>query len=134
MFDFYSALRIGGFAVLFSGFEYFVVNRREANGSSAPSVLGAKPIFMEFYPYHLLFVLPVFIVVSYSASISAWAANVFLLALVEDALYFAWRGRWIVRGDWTAQTFGSFSVGGRVIPNWYPFALLAAAGLYAAPF
>jgi hypothetical protein len=130
----YSFVRVIAVAAIFAGLEYRYVNNREKGSSGAVADFKERPVFSTIYPYHLYFVLPLFVLASFALPLTAWAANVFLLATLEDALYFVWRRKWIQPGDWTTKMFGSFRVGGATIPTWYPLALAAAAALYAAPF
>jgi len=77
--------------------------------------------------------LPVFIAVAFTLPITAWAANTFLMAVVEDVAYFGWRGRSVIAGEWTTTLFGSFKLGRFVIPAWWPLGFLIALALYLVP-
>ncbi len=133
MFDPVSFGRVVLVAVVFGGIEYRYVNRREAEWTKRIEGFYEKPAFAKYSPYQLFFLLPLFLVVSYSPSTTAWAANVFLIALLEDISYFAWRGRMVEKGEWTTQLFGSFEVGPVVMPVWWPIDLVVALALYATP-
>ena len=120
-------------AIVYGGIEYRYVNRREAEWTKRIEGFYEKPAFGKYSPYQLFLLLPLFVVVAYTPSPTAWAANVFLIALVEDISYFAWRGRMVAEGEWTTQLFGSFRMGSIVIPTWWPLDLVVALALYATP-
>ncbi len=124
MFGPVSFARVLAFAVVYAGIEYRYLNRYEKEFPQE------KPVLGTILPYHTYFLLPVFVIVSYSASITAWAGNVFFLTVAEDAIYFAWRGRPVTQADWTSNILGNFKVGRAVIPVWWIPCIVAAAGLY----
>lgn len=126
MFDPASFARVAAFAVVYAGIEYRYLNRYEREFPQE------KPVLGTILPYHAYFLLPVFVIVSYTLPITEWVGNVSFLAVAEDAIYFAWRGRPVTREDWTANILGSFKIGRAVIPIWWIPCVLAAAGLYVA--
>ena len=128
-----SLVRSVGFAVLFAGVEYRYINRREASGKDGLDQLGERPAFWVITPYHAYFLLPVFILVALAPLVTAWAANTFLIALLEDVAYFTWRGKWVQSGEWTTLMFGSFRVSRVTIPTWWPLALAISVSLYLMP-
>jgi hypothetical protein len=132
LFDPGSFVRVVAFALVFAGIEYRYVNRFERD--PAGGVFAEKPVFWVVTPYHAFLLLPMFIVVAYSSSVGAWAGNTFFLAVIEDVAYFAWRGRSVVEGEWTTTLFGSFKVGGLVVPVWWPLDSVVAAALFLLPF
>ena len=134
MFDVVSFVRILVFGVIFAGIEYRYINRREADWTKMIEGFYEKPVFWAFTPYHAFLLLPLFVAASFTLPITAWAGNAFLLAVVEDIAYFAWRGKGAAKGEWTTTLFGSFGIGGMVVPVWWPLALLIAAFLYWFPF
>ena len=133
MFDLASFARIVAFAIIFAGIEYRYVNRSEAEWTGKVEGFHEKPLFWVITPYHAYLLLPLFIAVSYTLPITAWAGNTFVLAVFEDVAYFWWRGRAVAKGEWTTTLFGSFRVGKLVIPVWWPLDLMVAAGLYLFP-
>ena len=133
MFDTASFLRVVVFAIVYAGIEYRYVNRYEREWTKTAEGFSEKPVFWVISPYHAYLLLPLFIVASFSLSVTAWAANTFLLAVAEDMAYFAWRGKAVVKGEWTTKLFGSFKVGRYVIPVWWPLDILVAVGLYFVP-
>ncbi len=133
MFEPVSFIRVFLAAILYGGIEYRYINRREAEWTKKVEGFDEEPVFEKYSAYQLFFLLPLFVVVSYTASITAWAGNVFLFALLEDILYFAWRGKMVMKGEWTTQLFGSFQVGSFVIPVWWPLDMIIAIFLYAVP-
>lgn len=133
MFDLLSFVRVVAFATIFGGIEYRYVYRREAPWTKQVADFGEEPAFWIIAPYNAYFLFPAFIVVALSPSITAWAGNAFLLAVLEDLAYFAWRGSRVRNGEWTTCLFGSFSTGGRVVPFWWPLALAIAVAFYLMP-
>ena len=133
MFDPASFVRVVAFSLIYAGIEYRYVNRFERPWTKSQEEFLEKPVFWVISPYHLYLLLPLFIVVSYSPSISAWAGNVFFLAVLEDMAYFAWRGTAVSKADWTTTLFGSFRVGGFEVPVWWPLDLAFAAALFWVP-
>jgi len=125
-----SLVRSAGFAILFAGIEYRYVNRMEANEMEG---FQEKPAFWLISPYQAYLLLPAFVVVALAPSVSAWVANTFMIALLEDVAYFLWRGRWVRSGEWTTRLFGSFSLAGKVVPIWWPLALVLSASFYLMP-
>ena len=134
MFDPASFIRVVAFAIVFAGIEYRYVNRREVGFDRSTGVHDEKALFWVISPYHLFFVLPLFIVASFTFSIGAWAGNTFALAVLEDVAYFVWRGTGVAEGEWTTRLFGSFNVGKVVVPVWWPLDSLVALALFALPF
>ena len=134
MFDAVSFVRVLAFGVVFAGIEYRYINRREAEWTKKMEGFYEKPAFWVFSPYHTFLLLPLFLVAGFTFPITAWAGNVFLLAVVEDIAYFAWRGKKVAKGEWTTTLFGSFSIGGLLVPVWWPLDVLIAAFLYWIPF
>ncbi|MDA4128318.1 MAG: hypothetical protein OK422_02470 [Thaumarchaeota archaeon] len=134
MFDPPSFLRVVAFAVIFGGIEYRYVNRREAQWTREVPGFDEKPVFWLYAPYHFYFLLPLLIVVSFTPSVSAWAGNVFYAALAEDVAYFVWRGKTVMRGEWTTQLFGSFQLGKVTVPAWWPLDALIVTAFYLLPF
>ncbi len=133
MFDPASFIRATVFAVIYAGIEYRYVNRSEAGWTRQVEGFYEKPAFWVISPYHAYLLLPLFIVAAFALPITAWAANTFLVAVVEDIAYFAWRGKAVMAGEWTTTLFGSFKLGGFVIPVWWPLDLLIALVLYLLP-
>ncbi len=133
MIELLSLVRSLAFAILLGGMEYRYVNRREASWTYQTEGFYEKPAFWLISPYQAYLLFPVFIVVALAPSVSAWAGNTFLIATVEDISYFLFRGAWVRRGEWTTRLFGSFSVGGKVVPVWWPLALAVTAAFYLMP-
>ncbi len=133
MFDPGSFVRVVIFAIVYAGIEYRYVNRREQDWTKKMEDFNEKPVFWVISPYHFYLLLPLFVAVSYSPSITAWAGNVFVLAVLEDAVYFVWRGKRVTKADWTTTLMGSFSVGSVVVPSWWPLDLFVAAALFWTP-
>ncbi len=133
MLDLLSFFKVLAAAVIYAGIEYGYVNRKEAEWTKKIDGFYEEPVFWKYTRYHVYFLLPLFIVISFTGSITAWAGNVFLLALVEDVAYFAWRGKMVTQGEWTAQLFGSFNLGGSVVPVWWPLDLVLVLFFYAIP-
>lgn len=134
LFDPVSFLRVVVFAAVFAGIEFRYINRREVGLDTKTGGLGEKPVMGLFLPYHLYFLLPLFIVASFSLPVTAWAGNTFAVALLEDVSYFVWRGRWVSRGEWTTRHFGSLSPAGLTVPVWWILDALIVAFLYLLPF
>ena len=134
MFEPASFIRTVAFAVVYAGIEYRYVNRREAAWTNEAPGFYEKPVFWVISPYQFYLLLPLFIVAGLALPITAWAANTFLLAVLEDMVYFVWRGKAVVAGEWTTTLFGSIKVGRLVIPVWWPVDLVVALALYFAPF
>lgn len=133
MFDPASFVRVVAFAAVFSAIEYRYINKKEAGFDRAAGVHDEKPIFWVISPYHLFFLLPLFIIASFSFSVTAWAGDTFVLAVLEDMAYFAWRGSGVAKGEWTTRLFGSIGVGKAVVPVWWPLDLLVALALFVLP-
>ncbi len=131
MFEPISFVRVVLAAVIYAGIEYRYINRREAEWTKKVDGFLERPVFGKYSPYQVFFLLPLFVVVSYTQSVTAWTGNVFLLALLEDLTYFGWRGKMVKKGEWTTQLFGSFRAGSAVIPAWWPIDLLITLALYA---
>ena len=131
MFDLASFVRVVAFSIIYAGIEFRYVNRREEGWTAGG--LPEKPVFWAITPYHLYLLLPLFVIASFDWSITAWAGNAFLLAVLEDMVYFAWRGRAVTKQDWTTTLMGSFRVGGAVIPVWWPLDIAVAGALYLIP-
>lgn len=121
------------FSFIFAGIEYRYINRREAEWTTKVEGFYEKNAFWLISPYQAYLLLPAFIVVAFTQPVTAWAANTFLIAFLEDAFYFAWRGRRVAKGEWTTRLFGSFTLGGYEVPVWWPLCLILVAGLYLAP-
>ena len=130
MFDLASFVRIVAFGIIYAGIEYRYVNRYEAEWTKTAEGFNERPVFCDIMPYHFFFLLPLFIVASFSVDITAWAGNTFLLAVVEDVFYFVWRGRSVRKGEWTTTLFGSIGSGRLVIPLWWPIDIAVAVILY----
>jgi hypothetical protein len=130
LFDPVSFVRVSIFAVIYAGIEYRYVNRREAEWTKKAEGFNEKPVFWVISPYHLYLLLPLFLLVSYSQSITAWAGNVLFLAVLEDATYFVWRGSPVTEKDWTTTLMGSFRVGPLEVPAWWPLGISFAAVLF----
>ena len=134
MFEPTSFVRVLLVGVIYAGIEYRYINRREQEWTRKVEGFYEKAALGKYSPYQVFFLLPLFVVISYTQSITAWAGNVFLLALVEDLAYFGWRGRMVKEGEWTTQLFGSFRVGRTVvIPVWWPIDLVIALLLFSVP-
>ncbi len=133
MFDSDSFARVAAFAIIFAGIEYRYINRAEADWTRKVDGFFEKPVFWVISPYHAYLLLPLFITAAFTLPVTAWAANTFVLAVIEDIAYFVWRGKAVRAGEWTTTLFGSFKVGRLVVPTWWPLDLLLAAGLYLLP-
>ncbi len=133
MFDPISFLRVSAAAIIYAGIEYRYVNRREAGWTKEVEGFYEKPFASKYTQYHVLFLLPLFVVIAYTGSIAAWAGNVFLTAFLEDAAYFAWKGKMVSEGEWSTQLFGSFKLGGVVVPVWWPLDILLVVFFYGIP-
>ncbi|MDV3293008.1 MAG: hypothetical protein LYZ70_01925 [Nitrososphaerales archaeon] len=133
MIEFLSFLRTFVFAVIFGGMEYRYVNRREGKWTYEVDGFYEKPAFWLISPYQAYFLLPAFVVVAFAPSVSAWAANTFLVATLEDVAYFLWRGEWVKSGEWTTLLFGSVTVADRVVPLWWPLAIALSVACYLMP-
>jgi len=133
LFDPGSFLRVAVFGVIYAGIEYRYINRYEREFPTTAEGVSEKAVFWVITPYHLFLLLPLFVAVSFILPITAWAGNTFFLAVLEDIVYFAWRGKSVTADDWTTTLFGSFSVGRFVIPVWWPLDILVAAALFWAP-
>lgn len=133
MFDPASFLRVVVFGVIYAGIEYRYVNRYGEERTKTAEGLPEKPVFWEISPYHLYLLFPLFVAVSFSFSITAWAGNGLVLAVLEDVAYFVWRGKAVRAGEWTTRLFGSFRVGDFVIPVWWPVDILLAVALFWIP-
>lgn len=129
-----SFIRVVIFSVIYGGIEFRYVNRREAEWTRGTPGFYEKALLGTYSPYHIYFLLPVFIVVGFTQDIPAWAANVFLAALVEDVFYFVWRKKWVAKGEWTTMLFGSFRLGGHEVPIWWVLVGMLVAALYYVPF
>ncbi len=134
MLDTAALARILAFAVIYAGVEFRYINRSEADWADGKEVYREKFIFWVVRPYHLYLLLPMFIAVSYSPSLTAWAGNTFLMAVAEDMAYFAWRGKGVRSGEWTTRWFGEVKVRGLVLPLWWPVDALVAVAFFTAPF
>jgi hypothetical protein len=134
LFDPASFLRVLIFAIIYAGIEYRYVNRRDKEWTRTAEGFVEKPVFWVITPYHFYFLLPLFIVTSFTLPITPWAGNTFVLAILEDIAYFVWKGKLVSKGEWTTTLFGSMSVGRLVIPVWWPIDTLVAVALYLVPF
>ncbi len=134
MFDWTSFLRVVAFGIIYSGIEYRYVNRYEREYTKTAEGFVEKPVFGVFAPYHVYLLLPLFALVSFVPSLTTWVGNGLVLAVLEDAAYFVWRGKRVAKGEWTTKIVGSFSLGGVEVPVWWPVDILAAAAFYFAPF
>ncbi len=99
MFDSASFLRGVAFAVVYSGIEYRHVNRRELEWTRTAEGFSEEPVLHVFTPYHVYLVLPAFVVASFAFSFTACVANGLVLAVLEDAASFVWRGKRVDRGS-----------------------------------
>jgi hypothetical protein len=131
--DLTSFVRVVAFGVVYAGIEYRYVNRYEKDWPKSPMGGLEKPVFWAITPYHLYLLLPLFIIVSFATSITAWAGNAFFLAVLEDVVYFVWRGKAVTKADWTTTLFGSFTVDRFVIPIWWPLDIVVAGALFLSP-
>ncbi|MBI3859742.1 MAG: hypothetical protein HY296_05850 [Thaumarchaeota archaeon] len=134
MLEFWSLARSLAFAIIYGGIEYRYINRNEAGWTKEVEGFYEKPAFWKISPYQTYLLLPLFIAVGFTLPVSAWAANTFLIAVLEDAAYFGFRGRWVMPGEWTTTLFSSVTVRGVVIPLWWPLDLLIVGAFYAVPF
>jgi len=133
LFDTVAFVRVVLFGIVYGGIEYRYVNRYERKWTKTQEEFLEKPVFWVISPYHLYLLLPLFLLVSFTVPITAWAGNVFFLVVFEDMAYFAWRGSKVTKADWTTTLFGSFRVGGAEVPLWWPLDLALAALLFWAP-
>ena len=134
MFDAASFLRVVAFALVYAGIEYRYVNRYELEWTKTAEGFVEKPALHVFAPYHVYLLFPLFAFAAFAWPFTTWVANGLILAVLEDAAYFWWRGRWVAKGEWTTTIVGSFSAGAREIPAWWPLDILAAAVLFLVPF
>jgi hypothetical protein len=134
LFDPAAFIRVVAFGIVYAGIEYRYVNRYERDWTKTAEGFVEKPVFWEISPYHLYLLLPLFVIVSYSTSLTAWAGNTFFLAVLEDIVYFAWRRSPVSKKDWTTTLMGSFRLGKMEIPAWWPIDLTVAAALFLLPF
>ncbi|HKT22277.1 MAG TPA: hypothetical protein VJR06_06710 [Nitrososphaerales archaeon] len=130
MFDPASFVRVIIFGIIYAGIEYRYVNRSEADWTKTAEGFSERPLFWAITPYHFFLLLPLFVVASYAPSITAWAGNVFFLAVIEDAVYFIWRRRPVAKADWTTTLMGSIRFGPMEVPVWWPLDTLIAAVLF----
>jgi hypothetical protein len=121
------------FSIIYGGIEYKYVNREEAAWTKTIPGFNEKPLWKEYTPYHILLLLPLFAVVSFTFSISAWTANVFLAALSEDIFYFVWRRKWVRKGEWTTRHYGAFTIGDYAFPFWWFLTGIIVTSLYLLP-
>jgi hypothetical protein len=133
LFDFASFVRVSAFALIYGGIEYRYVNRFEADWTREIEGFFEKPVFGVFTPYHVFLLLPLFVSVAFVLPITAWAGNCFLVGLVEDIAYFGWRGKWVVKDEWTTKILGSFGWGRLVVPAWWPLSFVLLVFLYLVP-
>jgi len=131
---FLSFIRSIVFAVIYAGIEYRYVNRRESPWTNGVEGFYEKPAFWVISPYQAYFLLPLFVAVTFTPSLTAWAGNIFLVAVLEDMAYFAWRKRRVMQGDWTTTLFGSYRVGGFLIPVWWVQDIFVVLVFYLLPF
>lgn len=130
MFDPVSFIRVAAFGVVYAGIEYRYVNRRERDWTKDADGFVEKPVFWVITPYHLYLLLPLFLIVSYSSSLTAWAGDAFALAVLEDMVYFFWRGTVVSKKDWTTTLMGSIRVGRMEVPLWWPLDAVVAVALF----
>ncbi|MDG6989243.1 MAG: hypothetical protein JRN21_07970 [Nitrososphaerota archaeon] len=130
MFDPASFVRVAAFGIVYAGIEYRYVNKYERELVAAADGEVEKPVLWVMLPYHLYLLLPLFVIVSYTPSLTAWAGNVFFLAGLEDMTYFAWRRTLVSKSDWTTKLMGSIRVGPMEIPLWWPLVAVVAAALF----
>jgi hypothetical protein len=130
LFDPGSFIRVAVFGVVYAGIEYRYVNRYEREWTRTAEGFNEKPVFWVISPYHLYLLLPLFVIASYSPSLTAWAGNAFFLAVLEDVVYFVWRGSPVSKKDWTTTLMGSFRIGSMEVPVWWPLDILVAVALY----
>lgn len=128
-----SFLRVVAFAVVYAGIEFRYVNRYEREYTRTAEGFVEKPAFGVFMPYHVYLLLPLFALVSFVLPFTAWVGNGLVLAVLEDMVYFVWRGKRVVKGEWTTTIIGSFNVAGAEIPAWWPLDLLLALAFYLVP-
>ena len=133
MFEAASFVRVIVFGIIYAGIEYRYVNRREADWTKKTEWFLEKPVFWVISPYHLYLLLPLFVSAAFTLPLTAWAANTFLLAVVEDIAYFVWKGKPVMPGEWTTTLFGSLRLGRFVIPVWWLPELLVVLALYLVP-
>lgn len=133
MFDAASFLKVVAFALVYAGIEYRYVNRYEREYTKTAEGFVEKPVFSVFSPYHVYILLPLFAIVAFAVQFTAWVGNGLVLAVLEDIAYFAWRGRWVTKGEWTTTIIGSFSLGGVEIPTWWPIDIAAALAFFLVP-
>jgi len=133
LFEPISFVRVVLAAVIYGGIEYRYINRREEEWTKKVEGFMEEPAFGKYSPYQVFFLLPLFVVISYTQSVTAWAGNVFLFAFLEDLAYFGWRGEMVKKGEWTTLLFGSFKVGSAIIPVWWPISVIITLFLYVIP-
>jgi hypothetical protein len=134
LFELLAFIRSAAFAVIFGGIEYRYVNYREEGWTTDGWNFKEKPVFGQYTPYHVFFVMPLFIAVGFTLPLTAWIGDALLIALVEDISYFAWRGRWVEKGEWTTKLYGSIGIGRRAIPLWWLAFFFLVSLFYLAPF
>ena len=133
MFDPVDFIRVIAFGVVYAGIEYRYVNRYERDWTRTAEGFVEKPVFWQISPYHLYLLLPLFVIASYASSLTAWAGDTLFLAVLEDMVYFVWRGSLVSKNDWTTTLMGSFRVGRMEVPVWWPIDIAAAAVLFVLP-
>ncbi len=133
MFDPGAFIRVVAFGIVYAGIEYRYVNRYERDWTKTAEGFVEKPVFWQIAPYHFYLLLPLFVIVSFSTSLTAWAGNVFFLAVFEDMVYFIWRGSPVSKKDWTTTLMGSIGAGRMEIPVWWPVDVAVAVALFALP-
>ena len=133
MFDPETFIRVIAFGIVYAGIEYRYVNRYERGWTKTAEGFVEKPVFWQIAPYHFYLLLPLFVIVSFSTSLTAWAGNVFFLAVFEDMVYFIWRGSPVSKKDWTTTLMGSIGAGRMEVPVWWPVDLAVAVALFVLP-
>ncbi|MCL4356235.1 MAG: hypothetical protein JRN56_04830 [Nitrososphaerota archaeon] len=133
MFDPVAFIRVIAFGIVYAGIEYKYINRHERDWTKTAEGFVEKPVFWQISPYHFYLLLPLFVIASFSSSVTAWAGNTFFLAALEDMVYFVWRGSVVSKNDWTTTLMGSFRVGKMEVPVWWPIDIAAAVALFVLP-
>lgn len=133
MFDSAAFVRVVAFAAIYAGIEYRYINRYERGWTKKTVEFNEKPVFWVISPYQLYLLLPLFVVVAFSPSLTAWGGNTAFLIVLEDAIYFMWRRKPVGKSDWTTTLMGSFRIGRLQMPLWWPLGAFVAALLFWLP-
>jgi hypothetical protein len=109
--------------------------------------LEQAPLFAHIYPYHVFFVLPIFLTTSFVISSTnnfaglrtnplrsiarAWQVMLALMVL-EDIMYFVAAGTTIPSHSWTCLQMGCVEIGFGSVPKWYFVAAAIESSIFGA--